>query len=104
MSHPRGGRGSYFNPTHSFEQICQYIGHGIVTFASTTGELIRAGQGKTKDGITPTIVFIGEKSRHGNVCHACWGYRCNCSGTRIGQCTEALDRHMTEYERFETVI
>lgn len=95
MSHPRGGQGNYFNPTHTFEQAYEFVGNNLIIFASTTGEQISAGRGKAKDGITPTIVFEGENSRHGNVCHACWGYRCNCSRTRISQCTEALDKHMS---------
>jgi hypothetical protein len=95
MSHPHGGQGNYFRPVHTFEQVYGYVGHRILTFTSTTGEQIRAKQGTTKDGTTPTIVFEGVNSRHGNVCRACWGYRCNCSGTRIGQCTEALDTYVT---------
>lgn len=95
MSHPRGGRGNYFNPAHTFERIYELIGDGTLNFTSTTGEPLRASRGTTKDGSTPTIVFMGTKSRHGNVCRACWGFRCNCSGTRIGQCAEALDRYLT---------
>lgn len=95
MSHPLGGQGNYFSPVHTFEQAYEYVGPGSVTFNSTTGERISAKRGRTKDDRTTTIVFEGENSRHGNVCHACWGYRSNCSGTRIGQCTEALDKHMT---------
>ncbi len=95
MSHPRGGQGNCFSPVYTFEQVYEYVGHGTVTFISTTGERISARRGKVKGGTTPAIVFEGENSRHGNVCFACWGYRRNCSGTRIGQCTEGLDRHMT---------
>ena len=96
MSHPHGGRGNYFRPIHTFQQAREYVSHGTVTFISTTGERISAKLGKVKDVTIPAIVFEGENSRHGNVCCECWGYRMNCSGTRIGQCTEALDRHMTE--------
>jgi hypothetical protein len=94
MAHPDGGHGNYFNPTHSFEQAYAFVGKGGVVFRSTTNEEITARQGLAGDGMTPTIAFQGEKSRHGNVCPACWGYRGNCSETRIGQCTEALDKYM----------
>lgn len=96
MSHPQGGQSNCFSPIHTFEQAYEYVGRNSITFASTTGEQISARRGKAKDGITPTIVFEGENGRHGNVCRACWGYRNNCSRTRIGQCTEALDKHMSE--------
>lgn len=95
MAHPDGGHGSYFNPIHSFEQAYAFVGEGSVEFASTTGERITAWRGLAGDGITPTIVFQGERVRHGNVCPACWGFRSNCSRTRIGQCTEALDKRMS---------
>ncbi len=95
MPHPDGGQGNYFHPIHTFAQAYQYVEHGDISFSSTTGEQLIARRGKTKDGSTPTIVFFGENSKHGNVCPACWGYRSNCSGTRIGQCTEALDRNMS---------
>lgn len=91
MPHPIGGYGNNFNPGHSFDQAYTFVGQGGVEFTSTTGETINAHQGMAQDGVTRTIVFIGENSRHGNVCPACWGYRRNCSQTRIGQCTEALD-------------
>jgi hypothetical protein len=89
MPHPDGGHGNYFNPQHDFNQAYQYVGNGV-EFTSTTGEIIFATQGHTRNG-NPTIVFRGERVKHGNVCHACWGYRSNCSNTRIGQCTETLD-------------
>lgn len=95
MPHPNGGKGNYFGPLHAFEQAYEQVGHRGLVFASTTGESIHARQGLARDGITLTILFQGENNIHGNVCHSCWGYRCNCSGARIGQCTEALDRHMT---------
>ena len=94
MPHSHGGQGNYFSPVHTFEQVYEYIGHGSVNFISTTGERIYVRRGKTSDG-TPAVVFLGENSIHGNVCWACWGYRMNCSGTRIGQCTEGLDKHIT---------
>ncbi len=89
MPHPNGGSGNTFTTIHSFAQAFARVGNGL-TFISTTGETIRANQGTTEDGVIPTIVFVGENSRHGNVCEACWGYRNNCSGTNIGQCVEAL--------------
>ena len=92
MPHPNGGRGNYFNPKHTFDEAYHFVGNRAFTFFSTTGEKITATRGTTKDGNTDTIVFDGVKSRHGNVCHACWGYRSNCSRTRIGQCTETLDK------------
>lgn len=94
MGHPNGGRGNYFNPVHSFEEAYLFVGESGYTFWSTTQETLKATWGIAEDGVTPTIVFVGERSRHGNVCHACWGFRENCSGTRIGQCTEALDDSM----------
>jgi hypothetical protein len=47
-----------------------------------------------RDGATPTIVFIGERNRHGSTCKACWGFRVDCNQSRIGQCAEALDAVM----------
>ena len=91
MPHPDGGHGNYFNPVHTFDQAYAYVGGGNVSFTSTTGERITARRGMARDGVTPTLVFEGENCVHGNVCHACWGYRSNCSRTRIGQCVEALD-------------
>lgn len=95
MPHPDGGQGNYFNPVHTFDQAYEYVDDGSVSFTSTTGERINARRGKARDRITLTIVFEGENNIHGNVCHACWGYRSNCSQARIGQCAEALDRHMS---------
>ena len=94
MSHPSGGYGRNFKPVHTFDQAYVYVGEGKVTFTSTTGERMTVRRGMTKDGKTPTLVFTGQNSQHGNVCHACWGYRSNCTETRIGHCTEALDRHI----------
>lgn len=95
MPHPDDGRGNHFNPIHTFDQAYEYVGVRHVSFTSTTGERIVAKRGRARDRITVTIVFEGENTVHGNVCHACWGYRGNCSRTRIGQCAEALDGHMT---------
>lgn len=94
MAHPKGGSGSRFPTCHTFESVYRFVGTDGFEFRSPTGELIRARGGTTRDGRTKTIVFQGERSTHGNVCTACWGFRENCSGARIGQCTEALDGAM----------
>jgi hypothetical protein len=90
MGHPSGGKGGTFKASNSFHKAYEFIGLNGITFTSTTGECIHAKRGKTSSGDI-TIVFFGEKVRHGNVCEKCWGYRNNCSGTHIGQCAEALD-------------
>ena len=92
MAHPHGGRGNKFTTKNSFTQVFKYVGPNGVSFKSTTGEKIFARHGKTRDGLTDTIVFMGERHRHGSACEACWGYRIDCSGSRIGQCAEALDK------------
>jgi hypothetical protein len=91
MGHPSGGHGNAFQTKHDFEKALVYVGSNGVDFKSTTGEKIHATQSFARDGITPTITFTGKKSRHGNVCADCWGFRQNCSGTWIGQCVESLD-------------
>jgi len=93
MPHPHGGRGNTFDTHHSFAEGYQYVGPRGVDFQSTTNETIWAKQGMARDGITRTIVFQG-RTRHGNVCESCWGHRLNCSGTRMGQCVEGLDREI----------
>ncbi len=95
MPHPKGGHGNFFNPKHTFGEAFALVSRGDVVFLSTTKEKIVATTGLAQDRLTPTIVFDGENSRHGNVCIECWGYRSNCSRTRIGQCTEALDEFMS---------
>lgn len=94
MSHPDGGCGNYFEPVHSFEEAFNFIGPRGHSFYSTTNEEVQAVRGFAIDRTTRTISFIGERNRHGNVCEACWGFRMNCSGTRIGQCVQALDCKM----------
>lgn len=95
MPHPNGGRGNDFHTKHSFKDAFSYVQNSPNQrhqFLSTTNETITASLGMTRDGIHNTIVFHGENGgRVGNVCNACWGYRKNCSGTRIGQCVEGLD-------------
>jgi hypothetical protein len=93
MAHPIGGKGNTFSTKHTFNQIYSHLGSRGVNFNSTTGEQILAKQGIAKDKVTKTTVYIGERSRHGSVCEACWGYRIDCNQSRIGQCSEALDQY-----------
>ena len=92
MAHPNGSQGNKFYPKHSFGQAYTFVGIQGVKFRSTTGEHIQARQGLARDGVTLTIVFIGERNRHGSACKACWGFRVDCNQSRIGQCAEALDK------------
>ena len=92
MAHPAGGRGNTFETIHRFNQAYAHVGEQGVTFESTTGEKIYAKRGIAGDDTTKTIVFEGENNRHGSVCEACWGYRIDCNQSRIGQCSEALDK------------
>ena len=94
MPHPEGGKGTWFEPKHSFIEAYNHVGPKGLSFISTTGESITAKHGLAQDGTIQTIVFIGSNSRVGNVCVACWGFRESCSGTRIGQCAEALDKQV----------
>lgn len=95
MPHPTtGGKGNTFAIKHKFKNAFAKVGTGKIKFHSTTGELITVTQSLAKDGKTATLVFSGEKRRHGNVCIKCWGFRQNCSGTWIGQCVEGLDNHI----------
>jgi hypothetical protein len=94
MGHPDVGRGNFFKTYHSFQQAFDFVGLNGIDFKSTTGERIIASQSYASDSATPAITFNGENSRHGNVCAACWGFRQNCSGTRIGQCVEGIDLAM----------
>lgn len=91
MPHPDGGIGNTFPTRKTFQDAYAQIGVTGIAFISTTGEQITAIQSMARDGITPTITFEGQNGRVGNVCEACWGFRQNCSGTRVGQCSEALD-------------
>lgn len=92
MAHPNGGQGNSFNPNHSFDQAYAFVGTKGVEFQSTTGERIHAREGVAGDGVTLTIVFVGERNRHGSACKACWGFRIDCNQSRIGQCVEALNK------------
>ena len=92
MAHPKGGSGSRFAVRHSFTKAYAFVGPNGTTFKSTTGEPITARQGHTRDGSVDTIVFMGERNRHGSTCSSCWGFRIDCNQSRIGQCAEALDK------------
>lgn len=92
MGHPSGGKGNTFPVDHSFDEAYEHIGAQGVSFLSTTGEQIYARRSLTRDRASKTIVFMGERNRHGSTCKACWGFRIDCSGARIGQCAEALDQ------------
>ena len=92
MPHPDGSKGGVFPARHTFAQTFAAVGRAGMQFVSTTGERITARQGVTRDGATQTIEFDGQHGHIGKVCAACWGFRESCSGTRIGQCTEALDQ------------
>lgn len=91
MPHPNGGNGNTFETRHTFAEAFAHVNGRDVVFNSTTGESITATTSFAQDGVTPTIVFNGVNVRHGNVCAFCWGYRRNCSDTRIGHCVEGLD-------------
>jgi len=91
MAHQNGGQGPFFSPRHQFHEVFNYVGKDGVEFKSTTGETIFARWGKTKEGNHDTIIFLGERNRHGSACEACWGYRTDCNGSWIGQCAQALD-------------
>jgi hypothetical protein len=97
MSHPYGGSGPEFYPTHSFDAARNFVGKQGVSFRSTAGKSITAVQSWTDDRQTPTIVFMGKnvfmrKKRLGSTCVACWGYRRSCKGSRIGQYAAVLDQ------------
>lgn len=72
MAHPEGGKGNSFPVRHTFGQAYDHVGPRSVTFRSTTGEEISATINMARDNKTRTIVFHGERSRHGSVCKACW--------------------------------
>ncbi len=90
MAHPSGGS-KPIDAKHTFAEAYKFVGATGVAFLSTRNEKIKAHQSIAKDGVTPIIVFVGEHARHGGACMKCWGFRLDCSGSRIGQCAEALD-------------
>lgn len=87
MPHPNGGQGNTFRTTKTFAQAHAHVGKNTFHFRTTKDDPVTATTSVAADGITPIIVFKG----HGNVCPACWGFRKNCSNTRIGHCVESLD-------------
>jgi hypothetical protein len=93
MPHPNGGQGNTFTVTHSFQEIISMLRADDIQFTSNTGENMTATTGRTRGG-QDAIVFRGENVPHGNVCAACWGYRINCCGTRVGQAVEAFDQSL----------
>ena len=94
MAHPDGGRGNTFPTRNRFRRVYESIGLEGREFRSTTGEVIFAKRGHARAQTTPTVVFIGERHRHGSACETCWGFRISCNGERIGQCSEAIDREI----------
>jgi hypothetical protein len=100
MGHPDGGKGNVFSTVNTFEQAYAFVGIRDRQFLSIptprkAAYEITAKHGLAEDGVTETIVFVG----HGNVCEACWGFRKNCSGTRIGHCVVPLDRIIRNVRR-----
>ena len=92
MPHPNGGKGNWFRTNCTFDEAFVFVtNRAPFSFNSTTGKKVQAKIGKTKIGDN-TIVFPG----HGNVCHACWGFRNNCSNTRIGHCVESLSEKISQ--------
>ena len=91
MAHPNGGKGNQFHTYCTFDEAFLFVSkRAPFSFLSTTENNVQAKIGKTQNGDN-TIVFTG----HGNVCHACWGFRKNCSGTRIGHCVESLSKKIS---------
>jgi len=96
MAHPDGGGEAQFAPRVTFEQAYQQVQaleqENRQAVSRTTRDapvLVRTGN--ARNGV-PTLTFVG----HGNVCFACWGYRLNCSGTRIGHCVEPFAVRATD--------
>ena len=94
MAHPDGGSGATFLTHHSFSKAYDFVGTSGVEFPSETGENITARQGTARDAAGTKIISFTGTTRHGAACHACWGFRSDCSGSWIGQCAEALDKFM----------
>ena len=89
MAHLDGGKGNTFPVKHSFEEVLDKIGEGSIQFESTTGTVLTAKAGFSRQGHR-TITIRGKKHAYINVCPACWGFRLNCHGTRIGHAIEPL--------------
>jgi len=94
MPHPDGGRGNKFKTRYTFKQAYKAVGGGF-NFLSTTNKPTTARVGATDDGAQAISFYMENGGRGGNVCQSCWGFRRNCSDTRIGQWVEGLDRSLT---------
>lgn len=91
MPHPNGGKGNMFQTYCNFNEAYLFIcKNEPYSFKSTTDNDVIARIGKSRNG-DKTIVFPG----HGSVCVSCWGYRRNCSNTRIGHCVEILSMQIS---------
>ena len=86
MAHGDGGRGNVFPVGVGFAAARRAVGSGL-EFQTARPQLVRARQGESDT--TPPLPTISFRD-HGTVCEHCWGYRVNCSGTRVGHCVEAL--------------
>jgi hypothetical protein len=96
MPHPSGSQGNNFRVHKSFKKAFNAVSSRGLAFRSTTGRAVRATQSLARDGVTEVIRFHGTNGTlKGNVCAACWGFRLSCTGTRIGQYVEALDRRLS---------
>ena len=93
MPHPDGGHGNKFKTQHTFKQAYKIVGDGF-DFLSTRNKPTRARIGVTDDGAQAISFYMEDGSRGGNVCQSCWGFRRNCSDTRVGQWVEGLDRFL----------
>jgi len=90
MPHPDGGRGNTFPILLTFKDARKRVEADIVEFETGNGRTLSARASHTRGREYPTIAF-----EDGNVCEQCWGFRENCSGTRIGQCVEGLIERLT---------
>jgi hypothetical protein len=87
MPHPDGGRGNKFKTRNGFD------------FLSTKDKPTKARVSVTDDGAQAISFYMEDGSRGGNVCESCWGFRRNCSDTRIGQWVERLNRSLASQNR-----
>lgn len=93
MPHLDGGRGAKFKTRYTFECAYKAVGDGF-SFLSTKDKPTKARVSVTRDGAQAISFFMEDGNRGGNVCENCWGFRRNCSDTRIGQWVEGLDRSL----------
>ncbi|MFZ0731063.1 MAG: hypothetical protein WAM79_01940 [Candidatus Sulfotelmatobacter sp.] len=93
MPHPDGGRGSKFKTRSTFKQAYKAVSDGF-NFLSTKDKPTKARVSVTRDGAKGISFFMEDGSRGCNVCESCWGFRRNCSDTRIGQWVEGLNRSL----------